>query len=288
MPETAFDNLWRGIADQWPSYLAYATSFITIGGIWLAHHGIFRRLQYANTPLMLINLLLLMAVSFLPFPTKLMAEAIHSSDAERAAVIFYGGITARDLVPAQRAVGFCCARPASPSARGEREGVQCDRAGDNPEHRLLHRRDRAGDTGTQDRRVRLSRHRHRGCAASARRQHTTTFNDIAGRGIDLRSSAVLMTWLALALPFPGLSPAREAKRADRGSLRRPDRANRPPRGDAPRPGRTVTAIAAGAAHSTGAPRVAGCSFRSFSACRHSAQTGEKTAQAMEMVTTMRM
>ena len=40
---------------------------------------------------MLVNLLLLMAVSFLPLPTKLMVEAIHSSDAERAAVIFYGG-----------------------------------------------------------------------------------------------------------------------------------------------------------------------------------------------------
>ena len=91
VPEAAFDNLWRGIVDQWPSYLAYATSFITIGGLWLAHHGIFRRLQYANRQLMLINLLLLMAVSFLPFPTKLLAEAIDSSDAERAAVIFYGG-----------------------------------------------------------------------------------------------------------------------------------------------------------------------------------------------------
>ena len=90
VPETAFDNLWQGIADQWPSYLAYATSFITIGGIWLAHHGIFRRLQYANQRLMVINLLLLMVVSFLPFPTKLMAEAIHQLDAERAAVIFYG------------------------------------------------------------------------------------------------------------------------------------------------------------------------------------------------------
>ena len=40
---------------------------------------------------MLINLALLMAVSFLPFPTKLMAEAIHDTSAERAAVIFYGG-----------------------------------------------------------------------------------------------------------------------------------------------------------------------------------------------------
>jgi TMEM175 potassium channel family protein len=90
VPETAFDDLWRGILDQWPSYLAYVTSFITIGGIWLAHHGLFRRLKYANQRLMVINLLLLMTVSFLPFPTKLMAEAIHNSDAERAAVIFYG------------------------------------------------------------------------------------------------------------------------------------------------------------------------------------------------------
>ena len=90
MPAAAFDHLWRGIVDQWPSYLTYVTSFITIGGIWLAHHGVFRRLQYANRRLMVINLLLLMAVAFLPFPTKLMAEAIHSSDAERAAVIFYG------------------------------------------------------------------------------------------------------------------------------------------------------------------------------------------------------
>jgi uncharacterized membrane protein len=90
VPESNFDNLWRGIVDQWPSYLAYATSFITIGGIWLLHHGIFRRLRYANRPLMLLNLALLMAVSFLPFPTKLMAQAIYETDAERAAVIFYG------------------------------------------------------------------------------------------------------------------------------------------------------------------------------------------------------
>jgi uncharacterized membrane protein len=90
VPESEFDNLWRGIAHQWPAYLAYATSFITIGVIWMVHHGIFRRLRYANTWIMRINLALLMAVAFLPFPTKLLAEAIHDRDAERAAVIFYG------------------------------------------------------------------------------------------------------------------------------------------------------------------------------------------------------
>jgi len=91
VPESAFEDLWSGIAHEWPSYLAYVTSFLTIGGIWAAHHGIFRRLAYANQRLMLLNLLLLMAVSFLPFPTKLMAEAIHNEDAARTAVIFYGG-----------------------------------------------------------------------------------------------------------------------------------------------------------------------------------------------------
>jgi uncharacterized membrane protein len=90
VPETAFDDLWRGIGHQWPAYLGYATSFLTIGGIWLAHHAIFRRLQYANAAVMRLNLLLLMAVAFLPFPTRLVAEAIHKNDAERAAVVFYG------------------------------------------------------------------------------------------------------------------------------------------------------------------------------------------------------
>ena len=90
VPEAKFENLWQGIADQWPSYLGYVTSFLTIGGIWLAHHGIFSRLAFVNRRLMQLNILLLMAVSFLPFPTRLVAEAIDTADAERAAVIFYG------------------------------------------------------------------------------------------------------------------------------------------------------------------------------------------------------
>jgi uncharacterized membrane protein len=90
VPLRDFDDLWRGIRDQWPSYLAYVTSFMTIGGLWLAHHGIFRRLQYANQTVTRLNLLLLMGISFLPFPTKLMAEALHEHAGERPAVLFYG------------------------------------------------------------------------------------------------------------------------------------------------------------------------------------------------------
>jgi uncharacterized membrane protein len=90
VPPGEFDELWRAILDEWPSYLAYTSSFLTIGGIWLRHHGIFGRLQYVDRRIMRLNLLLLMSVSFLPFPTRLVAEALYSQDAERAAVIFYG------------------------------------------------------------------------------------------------------------------------------------------------------------------------------------------------------
>src|SRR4051794_35130370 len=90
VPKEDFDDLWRGILDQWPAYLGYATSFTTIGAIWLLHHGVFRRLAYVDGVVIRLNLLLLMIVSFVPFPTKLVAEAIHDRTAERAAVVLYG------------------------------------------------------------------------------------------------------------------------------------------------------------------------------------------------------
>lgn len=90
VPGSGFDDLWEGIADQWPSYLAYTTSFLTIGGLWLAHHALFRRMNFADPVVVRINLLLLMVVAFLPFPTSLVAEAIDATQAERAAVLFYG------------------------------------------------------------------------------------------------------------------------------------------------------------------------------------------------------
>jgi TMEM175 potassium channel family protein len=87
-----FGDLWHAIVQEWPSYLAYVTSFLTVGGVWLAHHRLFMRLRFVDPTLMRLNILLLMVASFLPFPTGLLAEAFHASrDAERAAVVVYGG-----------------------------------------------------------------------------------------------------------------------------------------------------------------------------------------------------
>jgi uncharacterized membrane protein len=90
VPPGSFDHLWHAIREQWPSYLGYATSFLTIGGLWLIHHAIFRRMEFADTVLIRLNLTLLMTVAFLPFPTKLMAEALHLKAGEETAVLFYG------------------------------------------------------------------------------------------------------------------------------------------------------------------------------------------------------
>jgi uncharacterized membrane protein len=111
VPEFAFRNLWRGIADQWPSYLGYATSFLTIGGLWMVHHGLFRRMRRANLPVMRMNLLLLMTVAFLPFPTRLVAQAITRTSAERPAVLFYGFTLLTISVISTLMVRYVAARP---------------------------------------------------------------------------------------------------------------------------------------------------------------------------------
>jgi len=74
----------------WPAYLAYAVSFLTIGAAWLAHTALTDRLTRSDPIFLQINLLVLLVVAFLPFPTRLTADALHNSDAERVAVTIYG------------------------------------------------------------------------------------------------------------------------------------------------------------------------------------------------------
>jgi uncharacterized membrane protein len=90
VPANAEEHLLESILDQWPSYLAYVTSFFTIGGVWLQHSAITHALRTADATLSRLNLLVLLLTSFLPFPTKLVAEYVGERKPERIAVIFYG------------------------------------------------------------------------------------------------------------------------------------------------------------------------------------------------------
>jgi uncharacterized membrane protein len=87
---TAGHDLGAAIRGLWPSYLAYVASFSTIGAAWLGHNAITEYLERTDAAFVRLNLLLLLFVSFLPFPTRLVAEFIHQDKAERVAVTFYG------------------------------------------------------------------------------------------------------------------------------------------------------------------------------------------------------
>jgi Endosomal/lysosomal potassium channel TMEM175 len=65
-------------------------SFASIGAVWLEHTVITEYLDRATSVLIRLNLLLLMVVSFLPFPTRLLGEHIGADEPERVAVTIYG------------------------------------------------------------------------------------------------------------------------------------------------------------------------------------------------------
>ena len=88
VPSTDEAQLGHELARIWPSYLAYVTSFITIGIIWINHHHNMRAIARLDRTFMFVNLLLLLDVAFIPFPTKLVAEYLRR-DGEGAAVIAY-------------------------------------------------------------------------------------------------------------------------------------------------------------------------------------------------------
>ena len=73
----------------WPQYSAYVVSFLTIGIMWMNHHTIVAHVQRVDRPLLVINLLLLMGVVAIPFPTVLVADHLND-DGATAAVVTYG------------------------------------------------------------------------------------------------------------------------------------------------------------------------------------------------------
>jgi uncharacterized membrane protein len=92
VPEGSQDDVLSAVLDQWPSYLAYVVSFSTIGAVWLGHNVVTDNMQHADALVVRLNLLLLLLVSFLPFLTRLLAENLGETDAERVAATIYGRI----------------------------------------------------------------------------------------------------------------------------------------------------------------------------------------------------
>ena len=77
------------LGHHWPEYAAFAFSFLTIGVMWVNHHYLMNQFTRADRVLLFLNLLLLLGVVFIPFPTALIGEHIRDGGA-RGATIAYG------------------------------------------------------------------------------------------------------------------------------------------------------------------------------------------------------
>jgi uncharacterized membrane protein len=61
----------------WPAYAAYLISFVSIGIVWIEHHGMMSAVRYVNRRLLERTLVFLLFVSVIPWPTALAAEHIR-------------------------------------------------------------------------------------------------------------------------------------------------------------------------------------------------------------------
>jgi uncharacterized membrane protein len=81
-------NLGSRLLHIWPSYLAYAVSFVTIGIMWVNHHTVMAQIERADRRFLLATVGLLMCIAFVPFPTRLVAEHIRGEGAQAAALAY--------------------------------------------------------------------------------------------------------------------------------------------------------------------------------------------------------
>jgi uncharacterized membrane protein len=92
VPTSAGGHLGQALAEQWPQYAAYLMSFLIVGIIWLNHHATVQLLARADHGVQVRNLLLLLPVSVLPWPTAVLAEYVREGTGgdQRVAVLLYG------------------------------------------------------------------------------------------------------------------------------------------------------------------------------------------------------
>ena len=92
--ETSMTNsqLFTSLINLWPSYFAFVLSFTAVLIMWINHHGFFKYLKTINTNFLYANGFLLLMVTFIPFPTAVLAEHLNSSAANAACAFFCGSM----------------------------------------------------------------------------------------------------------------------------------------------------------------------------------------------------
>jgi uncharacterized membrane protein len=87
---THYGDLGHQLASRWPSFAAYVVSFAIIGIMWLNHHSLFSSFERVDRGLFYLNMLLLLTITFLPYPTGVLGEALAQGQGTQTAAAFYG------------------------------------------------------------------------------------------------------------------------------------------------------------------------------------------------------
>ena len=91
--EVGSSGLAAALLDQWPVYLAYLSSFITILVMWMGHHNLFRYIVRVDYTFLILNGLFLLGVTLVPVPTAILARFVQSSPSESAlSAALYSGM----------------------------------------------------------------------------------------------------------------------------------------------------------------------------------------------------
>lgn len=87
------ERLAHDLLHQWPTYAAYLVSFITIGILWIEHHGMMSAVERINRRFLERTLVFLLFISLIPWPTAVAADYIQSGEGQaRTAAVLYASI----------------------------------------------------------------------------------------------------------------------------------------------------------------------------------------------------
>lgn len=90
VPSGPAGHLGAALARQWPTYAAFLLSFFLIGIMWVNHHRLFSHIQRADNRLLFLNLVLLLGITVVPFPTALLSAQYGTADRTALAAVFNG------------------------------------------------------------------------------------------------------------------------------------------------------------------------------------------------------
>ncbi|MEY9877682.1 putative membrane protein [Streptacidiphilus sp. MAP12-33] len=94
-------DAWKALGHIWAAYDSYLVSFLVIGIMWLNHHTVFGYVARVDRGLLVLNLLLLLVVAALPFPTALVSDWLTKPGPAEVAVAVFSGFMVAHAVTFQ-------------------------------------------------------------------------------------------------------------------------------------------------------------------------------------------